>query len=138
MKVATLAGVYDIPFDPASIARAVTQLLVRPNMRARVPCILAAGVYYQREEVGGERWQTVPEVAERGAGDCEDLAAWLVAYDLQRGVKSRICALQRGPSLLHIVVARPIAAPRDEMDEWQRPTVDGLYRIVDPSRALGM
>lgn len=88
--------------------------------RRPLPPLYAAGVRYQREPRGRERWQLPRETFRRGVGDCEDLSIWR-AGELQRaGVDAWPLVYRSGRRTLHVVVAWP----------------DGT--IEDPSRILGM
>lgn len=71
-----------------TLARAnVAYLAKHPKTRplARTP------VRYQREKKlsGAERWQTIPEILERGHADCEDLSAWRIAELRRQGIKAK-------------------------------------------------
>jgi hypothetical protein len=94
------------------------RLLPRPGQRPHI-------VYKRERTIHGralERWQTAAEVARRGEGDCEDLAAYWAAELRVRGIdpRAKVQVIKTGPALLHAVVLRS----------------DG--RIDDPSRWLGM
>jgi hypothetical protein len=95
----------------------------------RTPALYKSGVRYQREERPNdepERWQGIAEIIREGHGDCEDLAAWLIAQIRNRG----------GIALPHVVQSRP---GRD--GRWHI-MVKALKRekwvLLDPSRKLGM
>jgi hypothetical protein len=77
-------------------------------------------VVYKRDRPGDEPWRTIPEILERGAGDCEDLACWLCAELRQKGIKAHPVPQTRDGRMWHIVVRLPNG------------------RIVDPSKRLGM
>jgi hypothetical protein len=83
-----------------------------------------SGLRYQREPRGYEQWLTIPKMLEQKHADCEDLAAYRVAWLRQRcGIPAWPCFKwrQKGNTLVyHIIVCRP----------------DGV--IEDPSRVLGM
>jgi hypothetical protein len=86
------------------------------------PRLYAAGVRYQREPAGDERWRDVPAILNDGYGDCEDLASWRVAELRVQGVPARpIVRVRRRPgrTLFHVLVG---VGDRRE----------------DPSRRLGM
>jgi hypothetical protein len=58
--------------------------MVRANqdyLRAypETPLLYRSGIRYQREPDGQEEWCDIPNIIAAGWGDCEDLAAWLVA-----------------------------------------------------------
>lgn len=90
------------------------------------PGIYQAGVRYQREPLGFEKWKTIPIVRRDGHGDCEDLAAWRAAeLTVKHGIPARPkWVLQptggTGIRLYHIIVQFP------------NGTTD------DPSKRLGM
>ena len=88
--------------------------------RRRLPPLYAAGVRYQREPRGRERWQLPRETFRRGVGDCEDLSIWRSGELQLRGVDAWPLVYRSGRRTLHVVVAMP----------------DGS--IEDPSRILGM
>lgn len=77
-------------FDEVTLADSL-QVLVDHNVRLlrrrTLPYLYASGVRYEREPVGVEDWYPADVVAERGRGDCEDLACWraaeLIVYGLQ-------------------------------------------------------
>lgn len=103
--------------------------LVRMNLlylqdNPGTPKLYAAGVRYEREPSGVERWASIPHVLALGYGDCEDLGCWLAAEKIRAGDRGAK-AFPRGREtphgrLVHIMVR----------------TGDG--RIEDPSRVLGM
>lgn len=89
------------------------------------PALYSAGVRYQEEPPGMERWAGIGEVLELGHGDCEDLACWRVAELQERAGEPATPYVERrwipGTGwLYHVVVRR----------------ADG--QIEDPSRMLGM
>lgn len=88
----------------------------------QLPWLYDAGVWYQREPRGEERWLTPTQALERGAADCEDLAAWRAAELVVSGEDpyARAVVLRSGPHTWHAVVSRQ----------------DGTFE--DPSAALGM
>lgn len=89
-----------------------------------VPNLYSSGVRYGRTTL----WEPIPEVINRGYGDCKSLAAWRVAELLRQGIGAR--AVHRwmvrdgGGKLFHILV--------------QRSQPDGSVGYEDPSKALGM
>lgn len=96
-------------------------------LRARpaAPLLYQAGLRYQPEPPGQERWQNVAAVlARRTFFDCEDICAWRLAELRIRGIDVRPYVtwsrLPNGEDLYHVRVLWP----------------DG--RIEDPSRVLGM
>ncbi len=90
----------------------------------RTPRLYEAGVRYVGEEDGAEDWQAVPAVIRNAGGDCEDLACWRVAEQLEAGVSCRPFIRWRrygdGFYLYHVLVEYPGG------------------RMEDPSRVLGM
>lgn len=93
-----------------------------PELCGSIPDLYSKRIKYMREPAGRERWQTAYETAKRGGGDCEDLAAYLLAELIARkgelGARIRVIKINAG--LRHIVVQR----------------ANG--RIEDPSKLLGM
>jgi hypothetical protein len=88
------------------------------------PTIYESGVIYEREGIGNEDWLTIPELLERGKGDCEDLATWLAAEYRFRGM-----------------FARPFASrikTHDGRLQYHIRVRLGNGLIEDPSRKLGM
>lgn len=80
--------------------------LMRPNPGAW-PTVYAAGLRYVPEPQGRrEKWQTAPELLERGYGDCEDLASYTVARYIVNGVPAR-AGVFRTEAGYHIVVIMP-------------------------------
>jgi len=110
--------------SPAQVRAAVLGLaaISLAQMAERhVPPLYGGRVRYMREPVGRERWQTAYETYQRGAGDCEDLAAYRVAELHRAGErKATIIVKVVGPNLMHIMVRRANGA------------------IEDPSARLGM
>ena len=84
-----------------------------------------APIKYQREFKfsGAERWQTIPEILERGHGDCEDLSAWVIAEARKKGLKAKPFVTGR-KGKWHIRV--------------KIKTRSGKIEIFDPSREKGM
>lgn len=103
----------------AALLEGLTQASAILIARLGLPPLYHAGVIYQREPRGRERWQLAPQTYEAGVGDCEDLATWRAAELRLAGVDARPYVYRSGPRQLHVVVATP----------------DG---IEDPSRVLGM
>lgn len=92
------------------------------QMRAgRFPSIYKSGVRYRREQPGEERWQTARALLRSGFGDCEDLAAYHVAWLWCRGERSaRAIVRDIRPGLKHALVRRASG------------------QLEDPSARLGM
>lgn len=88
----------------------------------RLPPLYQSGVRYQREPRGSEHWLLPSQVLGRGAGDCEDLAAWRAAELRTSGEDpfAQALALRSGPRTWHAAVIR------------------GDGTIEDPSAVLGM
>lgn len=97
------------------------QMLDPANRGVFPSSLYDSSIRYKREEVGEEEWQTPLQTAQRGTGDCEDLAAYRTAELLvqgESGARPRVLTIT--PTLRHVVVAR----------------ADG--RLEDPSKMLGM
>ena len=110
--------------SPAQIRAAVLGLAaisLAQMCERNVPPLYSGHVRYTREPIGRERWQTALETAQRGEGDCEDLAAYRVA-ELHRAGENRATIVVKvvSPTLMHILVRRANGA------------------IEDPSARLGM
>lgn len=76
---------------------------------------------YKREPRGREEWLHAAQVAKRGTGDCEDLAAYRAAeLRVREGEPARVQVIRTGARTLHAVVER----------------ADGS--IEDVAKALGM
>jgi hypothetical protein len=86
--------------------------------RGRVPPLYSSGVRYRRERP--DRWQTLDIVLAKGAGDCEDLAAWRAA-ELRQGGENAYATVRR-------------VGPRN----WHAFVVRGDGSTEDPSARLGM
>ena len=110
--------------NPAEIRAAVLGLaaISLAQMQASpLPRLYSGQIRYVREPANRERWQTARETSERGAGDCEDLAAYRVAELHLLGEPGATIAVRViNPELYHIVVRRK----------------DGS--MEDPSSQLGM
>lgn len=115
--------------DPETIAICLDALfridLLYLKRHPKTPHPYRAGVRYQREPKGQERWASIPKVIERGQGDCEDLACWLTAWYVSSGVDplARVTFTHRDTphgSLYHILCLR------------------GSGVVEDPSKRLGM
>lgn len=91
------------------------------QMRSRkLPGIYSGAVRYQREPSGVEFWQPALDTVRRGVGDCEDLAAFLLATYWDKGVFARADVKTVNPWLRHVRVRLPNGT------------------IEDPSAKLGM
>jgi len=116
--IAPLSGRYLTIMLDALTSIDIEYLRVNPG----TPGLYASGVRYRREK--GEDWASIPEVLERGWGDCEDLACWRAAELYLSGqLASPFWEEQRrvgGRRLYHIMVRH----------------ING--RTEDPSRVLGM
>jgi hypothetical protein len=84
------------------------------------PPLYRSGVVYKRDPAGQEPWRTIPEILERGAGDCEDVACWKAAELRLKGIRAHAIPKTRDGRMWHIVVRLPGG------------------RIIDPSKRLGM
>lgn len=125
-RVATMGGprVYRIR-GPRDVDRAAWLLAERDAdliSRGLAPPWNRARVRYRREGPRTvEDWSDAREVARRGFGDCEDLAAYRAADLAVGGVDARpVSYVTRSGRVIHVVVAIP----------------DG--RLLDPSRERGM
>ena len=117
-----MRAVVDTSHHPAVLAallEGLTQASAILIARLGLPPLYHAGVRYQREPRGRERWQLAPQTYADGVGDCEDLATWRAAELRLAGVDARPVVYRAGRRQLHVVVATP----------------DGYE---DPSRVLGM
>lgn len=128
-------------FGPILIA---LECLTRINQwhfrRGIVPPLLEAGVRYQEEPPGREDWDDAPTVAERGWGDCEDLAAYFAAEMRELHGIAAECVIKH----------KFITAQEMHRSGYKgRIPLDGIYlvhvlvrmpngKIIDPSRILGM
>lgn len=94
------------------------------RLNPTTPTLYQSGVRYRQEPFKREDWCSIPEVIDRGWGDCEDLACWRAAELTVRGEQSSAFWEQQntvtGRRLYHILVRRSNAS------------------IEDPSRVLGM
>lgn len=103
---------------------ALLEGLVRLNLsqlrRGLCPPLYQAGVRYQREPRGSEKWQTAVGCFRSKRADCEDLAAYLAASYRLVGVDAVARVRQIRPGLKHVVVELPNGT------------------IEDPSKRLGM
>jgi len=78
---------------------------------------------YRREKPGVNEFLNVRDLIARGYGDCEDLAAALVAYYLYCGYQARPALRQTGPRMYHVTA-----------DVFYR----GEWYEIDPSKMKGM
>jgi len=94
------------------------------EMHPATPALYRAGVRYEREPEGQERWLSIPHVLAQRWGDCEDLACWRAAELVLAGERT----------------ARPVFksrwSPRGHLYHILVERADGS--IEDPSRKLGM
>ena len=77
--------------------------------RHAIPPLYSTRVVYRRErrQTGNERWQPPTETYRRGAGDCEDLAAWRAAeLRVYASDPARAIARRTGARRWHAVVLR--------------------------------
>lgn len=84
---------------------------------------LESYVVYKREPVGSNKFLNMRDLLRQGYGDCEDLAAWLIAYYLYLGFTARPVARPTGPRLYHILL---------------EVYLKGKWYEVDPSKMKGM
>lgn len=80
-------------------------------------------IRYQRETRGMNEFLNVRDLMARGVGDCEDLAAALVAYFLFLGYQARPVLTQTGAHMYHVT-----------LEVFER----GEWVHIDPSRLKGM
>lgn len=104
--------------DLEAALAALVALNVTRIERFSLPPLYESGVRYRRERP--DEWSTAEVVAQRGWGDCEDLAAWRAAELRLQGIAARATAYRAKGRMWHAVVLYP----------------DGT--IEDPSKALGM
>lgn len=120
----------EIPYLSGQLLGHLTEALTRIDLQhlrdhPSLPPLYRAGVRYEREAAGVERWASSPLVMRRGAGDCEDLACWRAAElrmlgDPEARVVSTSQRLSPRRRLYHVLVRR------------------GDGQLEDPSRLLGM
>lgn len=130
MRVTIDAGILETLSTRASadVLGALIVSLVKANLaylatHPNAPHPYEAGVVYRREPRGTELWKGIEQILRDGHGDCEDLAAYLVAWNLARGIPATVVLrwkVQRDGGRLFHVLTR----------------VAGEYE--DPSRRLGM
>lgn len=107
-----------------AVEHALEERLVAPATEAMLgggyPHLYTAGVRYQRETPGSEHWQTPDETIERGAGDCEDLAAYRCAELRATGEdpEAVVRVVPAGRSTLHALIHRTTGP-----EEWEDPSV---------------
>lgn len=79
------------------------------QMAARgLPALYRSGIVYRREPRGVEVWQTAAVTAERGIGDCEDLAIYRAAELQRAGIAAwPVVVRTRTRGQLHAVVRWP-------------------------------
>jgi hypothetical protein len=105
------------------------------------PGLWDAAVVYQLEPQG-EDWYGIPELLQRGAGDCEDLAAAEVAYLRVRGAAALLPGDPLWP-IRHVLHRADIGfrVQRTGDSDYHcvvHVTVDGQVWEDDPSARLGM
>lgn len=99
----------------------LTLLNVALIERYKLPPLYAAGVVYQRDAPGIERWSHALDVLRRGWDDCDSLAAYRAAeLRVHEGIPAYVLVRRTGPTTLHAVVG-----------------LDGV-EIDDPAKRLGM
>lgn len=91
------------------------------------PLLYDSGVRYAREPFGYESWPNIPVILRRGAGDCEDLAAWRVAELRAQGVPAR-------PAWKF----RDLNGPHGEYRLYHIDVFIPRIGFEDPSKKLGM
>ena len=85
--------------------------------------LLDTPIRYKREAPGQNEFLNIRDMIARGFGDCEDLAAALIAYYLFCGYKARPVLTQTGPRMWHVT-----------LEVWD----DNQWVQIDPSRMKGM
>lgn len=132
MRLEVVAGLMEDGQTAKAAARVLGQFL-RALVTANVeylrrhpdaPHPYKAGIRYQREPKGQERWKGIGQVLADRHGDCEDLASYLAAWYLVRGQEAKIHLVWRrrrnGGRLFHVQVRGPSG------------------QVEDPSAVLGM
>jgi len=127
-------------FTPLLIA---LECLTRINQwqfrRGIVPPLMSAGVRYQEEPPGREDWDDAVTVANRGWGDCEDLAAYLCAELRElHGIAAECVIKFRHISPEEIRAKNYPVTPRDGIFLVHCMVRAPNGRIIDPSKLLGM
>jgi len=84
---------------------------------------LESAVRYRREPPGSNQFLNMRDLLARGFGDCEDLAAWQIAYFLHLGFTARPVIRPTGPRLFHVLC---------------EVYLNGRWVEIDPSREKGM
>jgi len=108
----------------ADALEALVRIDVREIRSHALPELYSSGVVYEPED-GSERWLGASMVYDRGAADCEDLAAWLAAQRRIEGDRTArafpmiVGITPTGVMQIHIVV-------------------QSMRGIEDPSVVLGM
>lgn len=97
----------------------LTKISERQIRRYNLPHPYVAGIRYQEEPIGREKWQTALETLQLKEGDCEDLAAYLAGWLRAHGTPAE-AFLRKSSVGYHCLVQLP----------------DGT--VLDPSRQLGM
>ncbi len=100
----------------------INRLLLRRH--PEIPRLYESGVVYGRTVV----WDSIPDVLNRGFGDCKSLTAWLCAERQEQGYKCQ-------PVFRWI--ERPAGAP-DEGKLQYHILVQTPEGFEDPSKFLGM
>jgi transglutaminase-like putative cysteine protease len=80
-------------------------------------------VVYRKEPFGQNEFLNVKDIIARGYGDCEDLAAALVAYFMYIGYEARPALKKVGYRAYHVLVD---------------VNYDGKWERLDPSKIKGM
>ena len=138
--------------------------IYRRTKRGGYPSVYQAGIKYEREESGREDWKATPVLFRDGVGDCEDLAADVVALLRTEKIKADFwidwTKLPNGRMVYHALAWRETATrllpPGQNVKGkltnrglqvirelngkptlWKAPSNIGGF-IEDPSRALGM
>lgn len=129
----------------AWVARRLAEAVVEINRlylrMYKVPPLYSGAVVYQEEPAGQgfEEFAPIPQVLQRGWGDCDDLVPWRVAELREMGEPAQIRLLwqrptggpHKGKKLFHLVVRRAVRDPIT--NRWR-----ASRQFECPSTILGM
>jgi len=132
-----------------ALSEEALELVVQANMKflrehPEAPRFFESGVRYQLDDSDTNEWLTIPQILERGWGDCDQLAPWFAAeLRLQgySGVKVRLVKPSARPEderVRHAVVYCPGAA-RELANQYPQLMRDGFVShlgYVDPSMMM--
>ena len=80
-------------------------------------------VVYKLEPRALNEFLNVRDMMARGYGDCEDLAAWLIAYFLAIDIQARPVLVEQTSTYYHVIA---------------EAFYDGKWVVIDPSKVKGM